>query len=116
MEKRRKKFPIWLKLFLKEAYAKRRGEAREKLLKVEFENKHIPSLFFTSLCLYKKPRVFKKKQAARAWSHSVRESQWGAGKNEFMAKVFLQKITRKLLSPSPPLLGYGQNSENVICN
>ena len=32
------------------------------------------------------------KQAARAWSPSVCESQWGAGKNEFMTKSFLQKI------------------------
>ena len=32
-------------------------------------------------------------------------SQWGAGKNEFMAKSFLQKITGKLLSLSSPHYG-----------
>ena len=33
------------------------------------------------------------------------ESQWGAGKNELMAKSFLQKITGKLLSLSCPHYG-----------
>ena len=51
------------------------------------------------------------KQAARAWSPSVCKSQWVKVKNEFMAKVFLQKSREKV---SAPTMGDGQNSENVI--
>ena len=59
---------------------------------------------------------FQKKQAAHAWSPSVCESQWGAGKNEFMAKSFFAKNHGKITKSQPPLWGNGKNSENVICN
>ena len=40
-----------------------------------------------------------------AWSPSVCDSQWDAGKNEFMAKKFFAKNHGKLLSLSSPHYG-----------
>ena len=61
-------------------------------------------------------RLNGKKQAAHVWSPSVCDSQWGAGKNELMAKSFFAKNHVKIAKSQPPLRRDGQNCENVICN